>query len=295
MYYRRKIVLSLLQIFGGSLSKLNLQKYLFLFNQRTERNYYDFIPYKFGCYSFQANRDLSTLAKYKIIKEVDNNWKLIVSDNYINQLLSNDETNLLEFYSDFKNLNNNELIRYVYEKYPYYAINSKIAKDVVSKEKFKEIINNIPQQEEFALYTIGYEGKSIEYYTNQLIKENVKVLCDVRKNPFSMKYGFSKNQLKNILENIGIEYLHFPELGIESNKRKNLNTFNDFKELFAEYEDTILKSKIDEIEKLFDLYLGKKRIALTCFEADHNSCHRSHTAKILQSKYYERVIKIKHI
>jgi hypothetical protein len=295
MYYRRKIVLSLLQIFGGSLSKLNLQKYLFLFNQRTERNYYDFIPYKFGCYSFQANQDLSTLAKYKIIKEVDNNWKLIVSDNYINQLLSNDETNLLEFYSDFKNLNNNELIRYVYEKYPYYAINSKIAKDVVSKEKFKEIINNIPQQEEFALYTIGYEGKSIEYYTNQLIKENVKVLCDVRKNPFSMKYGFSKNQLKNILENIGIEYLHFPELGIESNKRKNLNTFNDFKELFAEYEDTILKSKIDEIEKLFDLYLGKKRIALTCFEADHNSCHRSHTAKILQSKYYERVIKIKHI
>ncbi|MDX9924360.1 MAG: DUF488 domain-containing protein [Ignavibacteriaceae bacterium] len=288
-------MLSLLQIFGGSLSKLNLQKYLFLFNQRTERNYYDFIPYKFGCYSFQANQDLSTLAKYKIIKEVDNNWKLIVSDNYINQLLSNDETNLLEFYSDFKNLNNNELIRYVYEKYPYYAINSKIAKDVVSKEKFKEIINNIPQQEEFALYTIGYEGKSIEYYTNQLIKENVKVLCDVRKNPFSMKYGFSKNQLKNILENIGIEYLHFPELGIESNKRKNLNTFNDFKELFAEYEDTILKSKIDEIEKLFDLYLGKKRIALTCFEADHNSCHRSHTAKILQSKYYERVIKIKHI
>ena len=41
-----------------------------------------------------------------------------------------------------------------------------------------------------------------------LIREDVKLLCDVRKNPLSMKFGFSKNQLKGILEGVGIEYIH---------------------------------------------------------------------------------------
>lgn len=31
MYYRRKIILSLLQVFGGELEKIQLQKLLFLF------------------------------------------------------------------------------------------------------------------------------------------------------------------------------------------------------------------------------------------------------------------------
>ena len=33
------------------------------------------------------------------------------------------------------------------------------------------------------LPTIGYEGRSIDEYLNLLIKNNIKLLCDVRKNP----------------------------------------------------------------------------------------------------------------
>lgn len=34
------------------------------------------------------------------------------------------------------------------------------------------------------------------------------------KNPISMKYGFSKSQLQNACEGVGISYNHFPDLGI---------------------------------------------------------------------------------
>ena len=43
------------------------------------------------------------------------------------------------------------------------------------------------------LFTVGYEGRTLDAYLDLLIRNNVKILCDVRKNPFSMKYGFSRN------------------------------------------------------------------------------------------------------
>ena len=62
MFYRRKIILALLQLFEGELEKIRLQKLLFLFTQKQEKAEYDFIPYKFGCYSYSANADLTTMA-----------------------------------------------------------------------------------------------------------------------------------------------------------------------------------------------------------------------------------------
>ncbi|WP_342774750.1 DUF488 domain-containing protein [Bartonella massiliensis] len=53
---------------------------------------------------------------------------------------------------------------------------------------------------------------------NCLIENDIKFLCDVRKKPISRKHGFSKRQLEKAVSNIGIEYIHLPELGIVSKK-----------------------------------------------------------------------------
>ncbi|WP_322789506.1 DUF488 domain-containing protein [Bartonella elizabethae] len=58
-------------------------------------------------------------------------------------------------------------------------------------------------------FTIGYEGKSLDHYLNCLIENNVKTLCDVRKNPISRKHCFSKRQLEKAISNIGIKYMQF--------------------------------------------------------------------------------------
>ena len=82
LYYRRKLILAVLQTFEGKLSKLDFQKLLFLFTQKQMKPSYDFMPYRFGCYSPQANQDLKTMIKYNLVKEDGNDWIMTDSLNY---------------------------------------------------------------------------------------------------------------------------------------------------------------------------------------------------------------------
>lgn len=133
------------------------------------------------------------------------------------------------------------------------------------------------------MFTIGYEGISLEHYLNKLIINNIKVLCDVRKNPISMKYGFSKIQLKNACEGVGIEYIHMPEVGIESSRRQELNSQADYDRLFYKYKSDTLSKETEKQEEILSLLKNKKRIALTCFEANIHQCHRKHLAESISS------------
>ncbi|NLF24481.1 MAG: DUF488 domain-containing protein, partial [Deltaproteobacteria bacterium] len=135
-------------------------------------------------------------------------------------------------------------------------------------------------------------GKSIDGYLDLLIQNNIKALCDVRKNPFSRKYGFSKRQLESCLKSIGITYFGFPSLGIESNERRELGNFDDYQRLFDRYEaNTLLKQK-DALNDLIEVYRNHSRVAFTCFEADHRWCHRSRVAKALENHpgYHQPVV-----
>ena len=52
MFYRRKVILSLLQSLGGELSKTDFQKHLFLLTRLQDAPSYDFVPHHYGCFSF---------------------------------------------------------------------------------------------------------------------------------------------------------------------------------------------------------------------------------------------------
>lgn len=75
MFYRRKIILALLQLFGDELEKIRLQKLLFLFSRKQDNRTYEFIPYKFGCYSFTANADLTVMAKKGLLTETPDHFR----------------------------------------------------------------------------------------------------------------------------------------------------------------------------------------------------------------------------
>jgi len=94
-------------------------------------------------------------------------------------------------------------------------------------------------------------------------------------------HGFSKKQLKNATDNLGIIYLHFPEFGIESNKRQNLKTQQDYDKLLKKYKkQTLAKTKSSQ-GKILKLMLDYKRTALTCFEANIHQCHRTYVAEAI--------------
>lgn len=131
------------------------------------------------------------------------------------------------------------------------------------------------------IVTLGYEGRKIDQFLRILRGNNVEILIDVRNNPFSLKPGYSKNQLAKALEAIGISYLHLPELGIESRRRKNL-TKDGLTSLFQNYERE-LDAKETALDRIREL-AQKERVALMCFEANVADCHRSVIARRLRGE-----------
>jgi uncharacterized protein (DUF488 family) len=124
------------------------------------------------------------------------------------------------------------------------------------------------------LFSIGYEGKSIVTFIDELINNKILALVDVRHNPLSRKPGFSKVALRSHLEHSGIDYFHIPQLGIPSQFRKNLGTEESYRLLFNFYDKEILPSNLIFVAKLKELLNQYHRLAIMCFEADFHTCHR---------------------
>ncbi len=140
-------------------------------------------------------------------------------------------------------------------------------------QKAVEVINAASH----ALYTIGYEGLSIEGFILKLILRNIKLVIDVRKNPISMKRDFSKSRLKKYLDEVGILYVHIPEVGITTEKRKEYLTENKRTELFQWYEKNTLSNCSDSINRINEL-AAEKNVVLLCYEKNPEDCLRFHVA-----------------
>ncbi|PZR25899.1 MAG: DUF488 domain-containing protein [Citrobacter freundii] len=281
MFYRRKIILALLQTFGGNLGKTQMQKLLLLYAQRQDKPAFHFVPYRYGCYSFQAAADVSTMQKYGQVAVSNTGIKATVETDFIGQLNEKDRSALKQLHLLHGKKSYSDLIKYTYQHFPYYAINSSIAERYLNSTELQKLSDLKPSASKTILYTIGYEGVSLEQYLNKLIGKDVKVLVDVRKNPMSMKYGFTKSQLLKACEAVGIQYVHFPEVGIVSEERQELNCQADYDRLFDKYRQETLPHTNSTQEKILQLLKDKQRIALTCFEANICQCHRKHLAEAI--------------
>lgn len=291
MFYRRKIILALLEIFENKLEKIRFQKLLFLFSKLELKPNYEFIPYKYGCFSYSANADLNAMSRLKLICEDDNYIEKIDCNKYIKELKEEDQIIIKTVKERYGSMSKDNLIKHTYINYPYYTINSLIADKYVPKtmvENTKELY----KESSTILYTIGYQGITLEHYINKLIKNNIRVLIDVRKNALSQKYGFSKKTLKNVCNSVNIEYLHIPDLGINSDKRHSLNTQKDYDLLFEEYKATILKKNTSSQDQVLKLLKKYKRVALTCFESNICQCHRKPLSESI-AKLHD--LKVMHI
>ncbi len=294
MFYRRKVILALLQLFDRQIDKISLQKLLFLFTQRQKKSEYDFIPYRYGCYSYSANADLTAMVKKGILSETPSHFTSNETTNYFNELKADDKKLMLYVKDQYGKMNADALMKHTYLNFPYTAINSVKAKEILTPEQFEKVNSSRQINDRVILFTIGYEGISLEEYLNRLLKNDVKVLVDVRNNPLSMKYGFSKSQLHRYCNSLGIEYVHYPEVGIQSEQRQELNTQADYDKLFAVYRKDNLMKTTSSQEKILDLLKQKRRIALTCFEANICQCHRKHLAEAIE-KLPNFEYEVKHI
>lgn len=281
MIYRQQILMAMIQELGGHIPAERLHPLLFLYcHEFMEHNhYYDFIPSPEGPVSLQAQEDKKTLIKKKLLQNSED-W---VAEEGKKRFAVDIDFFEKTAFQKMKNAGLAEaslaiLLAHIAEKFSHFKTLSPAA-DAAQAPVF---------------FTIGYEGRSPESYLNTLAENGVRLLCDVRKNAYSQKYGFTKGELEAGLKRVGIDYLHIPELGIESEKRQQLNSPADYKALFEEYDAITLAKRQDKLTELIQLLRQHGRIAITCFEKDVTCCHRSRVAAALKQRD-DFEIPIKHL
>ena len=280
---RQRRLLSLVHALGDSISNLDFQKLLFLYCQEPwASRLYEFVPYRFGAFSFASYADKRKLIEQGLLAKEDDVWQL--TSKGIAVSVGERDRSVKRFANRYRELRGNPLVAEAYRRYPYYAIRSEIVPDVLGDDEVarRRIENVQPKTSQGTLLTIGYEGLSLENYINRLLRVGVTLLCDVRRNALSRKYGFAKLTLSNACEGVGIRYEHRPQLGISTDRRRTLRTSADYLRLFAEYKIRDLPRQQETVAEAVRWVRSGESVALTCYERDAKKCHRRPVAATIK-------------
>lgn len=284
LFERQRLLLTLLDAIGEPVGHTDFQKLLFLYTRECQPSpSYDFVPYKFGAFSFTSYADKRKLIAEGLLAVDDQNWTLTDTGRAAARKQAVEPLRVAGFCRQHSHLRGNPLIVEQYRRHPYYATRSEILDKLrLEPEAMARITAARPRGKPAGLATIGYEGRSLESYLNELLRDGVTVLCDVRRNPLSRKYGFSKGTLSKACDGVGIRYEHLPELGIASDERRNLETQADYDALFVHYERQDLPKQGAALAKIRGWIKEGERVALTCYEAQPCQCHRHCVAEALE-------------
>src|SRR3954447_15488123 len=124
------------------------------------------------------------------------------------------------------------------------------------------------------LAIIGYESATQPAVIEKLKAAGVEVLIDVRAVAASRRAGFSKTLLSASLNEAGIGYIHFRQLGTPKPGRIAARK-GHIAEMHAIFEDHMAEPAAQlELAKAIEV-AREKRTALLCYEADAAGCHRT--------------------
>lgn len=143
-----------------------------------------------------------------------------------------------------------------------------------------KIMWNLRRIDGHNFYTIGFARRTMEQILELLKVRHIRTLMDVRRNPRSMfRPEFNKENLVNILKENGIEYVHYPELGVPEDSRRKLAETGDYEWFFGWYDDNILPNL-----KNINFRVLASPMAIMCVELDPTKCHRHRIALALEKQ-----------
>ncbi len=269
MLIRQKIILSLIDQMGGQTSRRLLVKLAFLLGKEARiKNFYEFVPYRYGPFSFTLYHELEMLRRNGYILFQPSEDRIQRFSDVVTPLIDFAlESQIINFSKKYSTLSAETVVKSVYSDYPWFTINA---------EAVENRRENRPKGE-CAVYTVGYEGLQVDGFLNILLEAGIEQVIDVRHNPISRRYGFHKSTLSRLCQNLHITYRHVPEVGIPSELRANLRHPSDYIPLFKNYEREILPAQLGTIKKITS-WIESRPSVLVCMEANPDSCHRSHLA-----------------
>ena len=142
------------------------------------------------------------------------------------------------------------------------------------------------------IYTIGHSTHAAEAFIALLHAHGIRRLADVRRIPKSKRHPhFASGALAAALEEVGVEYRHFPDLGgMRKPRRDSVNTawrVASFRG-YADYMQTPgFRAALDALLA----FAHESRTAVMCAEAVWWECHR----RLLSDALVAREIQVRHI
>jgi uncharacterized protein (DUF488 family) len=125
------------------------------------------------------------------------------------------------------------------------------------------------------LFTIGYEGRSLDALVLRLREAAVTRVIDVRASPRSARPGFGRAALARAFAAAGLEYSHLAAAGnpFRADAAKDLAGVLDRFRAHLDAHPEVPRAVLDAAEGA--------RTALLCAEANPRRCHRSVLAERL--------------
>ncbi|RSV14380.1 DUF488 domain-containing protein [Sphingomonas sp. ABOLG] len=124
------------------------------------------------------------------------------------------------------------------------------------------------------IFTIGYEGVTMDEFIAALQKAGVERVIDVRALPLSRRPGFSKSTLAASLRAAGIDYVHLKALGTPKRGRDAAKK-GDVATLREVYDDQLALPEAQAAAAQMRALAAEKPSALLCYERDPCHCHRT--------------------
>jgi uncharacterized protein (DUF488 family) len=148
----------------------------------------------------------------------------------------------------------------------------------------KILWNDARSLEEANFFTIGYTGRKTEDIIDVLHKNGVRTLVDIRQNPVSMyRPELSKNNLANLLAKHGLNYIHFPQLGVPRDIRAMAIESGTRNIIWDWYDEHVIGDFFGSGRNLhFFLNCVDHPVALMCTEIDPQECHRHRLSLALE-------------
>jgi uncharacterized protein (DUF488 family) len=124
------------------------------------------------------------------------------------------------------------------------------------------------------IYTIGYEGVTMDAFIVALRAAGVERVIDVRALPLSRRPGFSKSTLAASLREAGIDYVHLKALGTPKRGRDAAKK-GDVATLRSVYDDQLMLPEAQAAAAQMRVLAAERPSALLCYEREPCHCHRT--------------------
>ncbi len=271
MLSRKRVLLTILNSASRPVERIQLMIWAWILRHQFPSEggsaFYDFVPHHSGPYSFTLDHEAGKLESEGLLVASETSWEATKGawSDSVEPAVLRDVSAIVR---KFNSVPANQVLDEIYARFPEYAVLS----------KRKKLVERCTA--ELAVYTAGYEGLSVDAFLNGLIANGIHQLIDVRMNPIARRFGFHKSTLSRLCGELGISYVHVPQLGIHSSLRQELNDQDDYEELFKQYRRSTLKTETEAIEAVTKLVQDKPSV-LVCMEACPDQCHRKHLAKVV--------------